>query len=256
MKFLFLTIKKNISLVGVDVKIGIFGDSYGYYDDRFTTQSWVKYISQDFDVTTYCENGSSTYLIYQNFLKYQQLYDVVIVLVTFPIRLHTSIIPLPSGEIAKFWIKVCRNNLTYTEKQILTATGNFIDVVQLDDELFAQFTLYHNILIEKIKSIRENILFIPCFSVPNTEFNDTSLYDISVMEESAWGEHWETVLKRNARPHDERQSHMCNENNFILYTQIKNMISSIKGHVTFKVDISKFAKPDNLSTYIPKKYYE
>lgn len=238
------------------MKIGIFGDSYGYYDSRFKTESWVTYLSQDFDVTSYCENGSSTYLIYKNFIEYQHLYDKVIVLVTYPIRLHTSILAVPSSSMAKFWTNIFRQKLTYTQKQILNATGNFIDIIQEDNELTNQFILFHNLMLEKLKSTRKDILFVPCFSIPETEFTETSLYHISMMEEAVWGEKWETVLKRNARPYDERQCHMCNQNNFILYQQIKEAIPLINGHTVFKIDLSTFVKPDDISNYIPTNYYE
>lgn len=238
------------------MKIGIFGDSYGYKDARFSANSWIDHLSQMHDVTSHCENGASTYLIFQNFLKYHQLYDTVIVLVTFPTRIHTSIVPLPSNGIAKFWMNFHRNTLSYEKKRVLQTAGNFLDIIPLDDELVNQFVLFHNLLLDKIKTLRTDILFIPCFSFKETDFNTTCLYDISQKEEKAWGEKWERVLQKNARPYDERQCHMCDENNLILANQINDIIPLIKGHVTFNIDLDKFVDPDDISKYVPKKYYE
>ena len=196
------------------------------------------------------------YLTYQNFKKYHELYDVVIVLVTYPGRIHTSVLPVPTGGVAKFWINLFNNRLTYSQKKVLRATGDFVDIIHLDSELLNQAVLFHNLLLEKIKSSRDDILFVPCFSVPNTEFNDTCLYDISLKEEKYWGSVWETVLKRDARVYDERQCHLTNQNNFILYEQIKNELLLVKGHKTFKIDISSFVDAVEISNYVLSKYYE
>lgn len=238
------------------MKIGIFGDSYGHHEERYNTISWVKHLSNDHDVVSYCQNGASTYLIYNEFIKYQHLYDVVIVLVTYPTRLHTSVLPIPTGGIATFWSRLFRNKLSLTQKRVLQAAGNLIDVAHLDEELTNQFLLFHNLLIEKIKSLRSDILFIPSFAVPGTEFTCTSLYDISLKEEAVWGEQWQTVLRNDARPYDERQCHLCNQNNYILYTQINEVLPKIKGHITFDINLNRFSNPDDIANYVPKKYFE
>jgi hypothetical protein len=238
------------------IKIGIFGDSYGYYDSRFSTKSWTQYLSEDYEITSYCKNGASTYLIYQEFLKHHEQYDKVIVLITYPGRIHTSILPIPGSGIAQFWTKLHEDTLSYEQKKVLRATGEFVDIIHFDEELTNQTILFHNLLIEKIKSFRSDILFVPCFSVSNTEFNRTCLYDISMMEQQFWGDKWKIVAKRNAQMYDERQCHMSNQNNFILYQQIKQELESMIGHKTFNIDLETFVQPDDISNYIPSKYYE
>lgn len=233
------------------MQIGIFGDSYSFHELKYSTQSWVEYLSNDFNVYSHSTPGSSTYLIYQNFLKFQHLYDKVIVLVTFPARIHTSIAPVSSADAVDHYIKVYGNLLSYDEKKILSNVKPFISTLLLDKELTNQFIVLHTSLIETMKSMRPDILFIPAFSFENTEFCGSSLYDVTLMEENFWSNDWNVAVKNNAKFFDQRQCHLSEPNNFILYNEIKQIITTVDSHITLDLNVKKFVKPDSIKKYIP-----
>lgn len=73
-----------------NLKIAVFGDSYGAraFTGHADHLSWPEMLAQDgYNITSYCENGSSLDFAYMTFLQQYKQYDVVIFLATYPDRI-------------------------------------------------------------------------------------------------------------------------------------------------------------------------
>lgn len=233
------------------MKVGIFGDSYAHILERSTTTSWADLLSKDFDVENYAMGGSSTYFSYLNFLEHYQKYNKIIFVVTYPARMYTSFGHVPSAVTAKDMLTNRAVRLDKIQQKIIYGLDSYFTYSLLDNAILDQHILFHNLMIEKIKSLKKDILFIPAFSVPNTDFDRTALVDITRMEEGHWISLGYKIKSTEIFRYDNRQHHLTEPNNRILYQMVKDILPSVKNHVTLSLDLNNFSKPDDISKYLP-----
>lgn len=234
------------------MKIGIFGDSYAFHHDQWNTESWVSLLKKDFDVTSYGKNGSSTYYSYrllkENYLKY----DKIIFVITKGDRIHTSIAPVPTYDMAQYYLK--KGNLTPQQRQVMQGLSDFILYTMSDTEVENQIMLLHLLLLKEIQQMGLDILFIRAFDDPrHSELSGPALWHITDMEHTAWGDQWKSFKNYPGFNFDKRQCHLTSQNNKILYEEIKKILPTLSGNTFFNFDISKFSQPDNINNYMPEE---
>jgi hypothetical protein len=235
------------------MKLGIFGDSYATQVDYHVGDSWVKLLSSNFDTTVYAKQGASGYWIYQQFLDNYKKYDKIIYVVTYPLRLSTSFTTVSSVQYLDYVIeknKKMFNLWGETQQIVIRAIRDYLKFAMTDTEIEKQHVLWHNLMIDKVKQSGKDILFIPAFSYPNTDFEKIIvLHDITRMENNVWGADWVNYKELYNQWSDNRQCHLTVENNKILHRIVFDKIESLSGIEIFKIPLSQFSIPDSLETY-------
>lgn len=233
------------------MNVGIFGDSFAHTLEQTSRVSWAKMLADDYNVENHAIGGSSTYFSYLKFLEHQHKYDKVIFVVTYPARIYTSYGHIPSDVTARYMLSHRDSQRNLTQRKVLSGLQSYFTYALLDEVVVDQHILFHNLMIEKIKSLRKDILFIPAFSVTNTEFDCSSLHDVSAMEVNHWKSMGHIVRERDIYDYDQRQHHLTEPNNLILHRMVRDIVPSIESHVTLPIDLNDFSKPDDVSKYLP-----
>lgn len=234
------------------MKIGIFGDSFGYHHDFWPGESWVTLLKNDFDIDFYTQNGSSLFWSYKNLLENYSKYDKIIFLITRYNRIETSFKSFPSPDMAKIYMQEKDN--PSINRLVAKSIMNYMVYAMEDSVVDEQYLLFHSLILEKIEAMNLDILFIVCFRehrIPN--INRPGLYDITMLEQEGWGDRWTKYLKFHGKFWEERQCHMTEENNIILYNQVKNVLPSVKGNCYLDINLKDFQKETDFNKYLPSK---
>jgi hypothetical protein len=155
------------------MKIGIYGDSFGYYYPEGKQYHWSTILENKLNcnIENYARYGTSLFYSYQKFLETYTKYDLIIFLVTdpyrYPAQLQLSIdndtkmkrlrFISGVGDIGKI-SNEHPDKLTVNDKKILRdLTGWFI----MSDDLYSREM--SELILQKIESLHKNIIFYPCF---------------------------------------------------------------------------------------------
>ena len=225
------------------IKIGIFGSSYSYHNDSWNNISWMSLLSQEFDITNYSLSGSSTYYSYKQFLDYHSKFDLIIFTVTHPFCLHTTVGPINDELTVKFMLE--KFDLSYTEKKVLTGLKHYMASALLDSEIESQHIMFHNLMLEDIKRLRKEVIFIPSHSVNGTMLDKSQLIDITFKENEYWG----ITEKTWGEKQDRRQCHMSEPNNRCLYQKLKSLIDNNTYPCVLDFELNEISIPDNKEKY-------
>ena len=236
------------------MKIGIFGDSDGQTADRECNEksnSWTNHLvninNKELDVTNYCSSGSSLYYSIKLFLQHHHNYDKIIFIVTSQQRIEigNDFVDSMKGDF------LITNLSGYFQTQMVLNEGYLRH--EFDDKVYqaaADYFIYiqnpasddfkHQLMVEKIKSIRPDALLLSSF--PGTIANEKfSLNMISDIDTNHYKKIWETSNIK-----DYRHSHMNDENNIIFAEKIYNWIKTND----INLNISDFVLPAD-----PPEYY-
>lgn len=150
------------------MKIGLYGDSYGVTNNLDT--SWPRLLSKKLNciVDNYSVSGGSVYSTYSSFIETCQNYDLVIFLVTDPLRypvevdfsdnIHPAARRVGGLAIVDNLRIRFKDKLTALDKQLLDDVegwyrASHLPYVQLVTELF----------LDKVLSLHPNVILYPCF---------------------------------------------------------------------------------------------
>lgn len=230
------------------MKIGIFGDSYAVDKKLNPTDSWIDVLRKHFEVEVYAEPASSLFFSVSNFKQHNQKYDKNIFIVTMPGRIKISDrVPILQRHVAGIpntdWHleRVKKENSPVTFK-VYQAVLDYYNYIQ--DDLFDDYV--HSLMLEDIKTINQNTIFIPAFknSFPGKN-TITSLFDVYLKENKKFNIH-----SFSLNLEDIRNCHMTYENNLILGNKIVNCI---KTGVDLELVLDDFVEPDNKEFYIKEQ---
>jgi len=231
------------------MKIGVFGDSFGFKPDYISTDYfWVDVIQEKYEAQNYSKGGTNLYWSYSMLEKYASQFDFLILTVTGPYRFYIPRAYDPRVKHAfnlrtiEDLLKNQKNfGLDISDVSILEALQQY-SIHALD---LPQYALYHSLLIEKIKNTFSNILLIPSFKgcmdpvtlfTKGTVTSEITMGDIAEIDLKYCGETWETVRL------DKRNGHMSSENNLIFGKEVLKYIEGDRKK-PFDIDLSLYKKP-------------
>ena len=155
------------------MKIGLFGDSFGtgiqihnsLVEPSAMQYHWSTLLKDDMnaELINYCVLGSSVYFSYENFVKHNHRYDLVIFLTTDPDRYPTPI-QLSSGRTVHItslphidYIKG-NNDVSKFDKEVLTDIEGWFKASTANYNIDITTLMLNNVL-----NIRPDAIIIPCF---------------------------------------------------------------------------------------------
>jgi hypothetical protein len=199
------------------MKIAIFGDSFGVNMNHYNqTLSWVDIVKADYDVTNFCEGGSSLYYQYELFKENHMNYDKVFFLITNSGRLYLKDCKIQKHvshyETAKHW---SLKSELLQDKSILTAAIQYflyLQNVKFDD-------LVQNLILKEIQLERLDLLLIPCFEGYLKSFNNSLMKACLVDWQYYNISHAESLI-------DKRHCHMNEPDNKILADEILHYLKT------------------------------
>jgi hypothetical protein len=238
------------------MKIGIFGDSFGFkpsfvLNDIF----WVDVIQEKHEIKNYSKSGTNLYWSYSMIEKYASDFDFLILIVTGPCRYYVPQANSPKVKHAvnlRFIEDLLKNSQEFDEDDvnILNALKQYT-IYCLD---FPQYALYHTLLVEKIRNKFSNILLIPSFKgcmapVTFSVTSETTIGDIGEIDLKYCGETWESIRL------DKRNAHMSSENNIIFGREVLKYIEGDRNE-PFEIDLSLYKKPTMSKNAFREIYFE
>lgn len=229
------------------MNIGIFGDSYG--DDRtgeLGYESWVKLLSEKYNVTNYSYTGSGLFYSYDLFEKNHHKHDKIIFLVS---DIDRILMP----EYTKLDVS---RHLTYNQSKV------FAEKVSRDYELIVKyFELIHNsdfyltahrLMVENINRIRSDAIVYPCFQFDYLK--KFPLFHVTRFEDNFIGMNSDKRIEfYNKGLRDSRTCHMTEKNNYVVY----EMFDSLLNNIEFELNETILHKPDRkLEYYYQSKFMD
>lgn len=210
------------------MKIGIFGDSYADKHPDGLGKAWFEILRDRYnlDVTCFGQNGSSVYYSYTKFIEHHNQFDKIIFLVTGPGRL-TLPIPKKYDEMSIALRHVTNYdsfkysvNSNFKNDRYLRHVASALELYYLFLMDFEKDRLFHRLLIEEIRRVRPDGLYIPCFD--NLEFScEKTLSDIHRIDIAHYN-----LTEKEAIHRDIRHCHMNEKNNRTFAELIKNWVDS------------------------------
>lgn len=236
------------------MKIGIFGDSFGARASPPTTEDqtfWSDIIGKVHDVENFAKAGTNLYWSYNLIKDNYYKFDLVIIVVTGFGRLYTPnaknthvkhAFNLPqieyllgTGKVPGVGEDISEHDLT-----ILKTLRDY--KLYVEDDM--QSALFHDMLIDRIKSLVPNVILIPSWGasldplkeVHHIDVNYKSLIDISKLDLDYCG------MSFNSVRFDKRFGHLSPINNRILG---EDLISYIEGDrkKPYTIDMSIYKTP-------------
>ena len=229
------------------MNVGIFGDSYG--DDRtgeLGHKSWVKLLSEKYNVTNYSYTGSGLFYSYDLFEKNHHKHEKIIFLVSDPDR-----ILMPSHT--KLDVS---SHLTYNQCRV------FAEKINKDYELVVDYfeqihnsdfyRTSHKLMVDNIPNIRKDAIVYPCFEF--SYLNKFPLFHVTRFEDNFIGMNPEKRVELyNKGLRDSRTCHMTEKNNYVVY----QMFDSLLNHKDFELSESILHKPEHsLEYYYQSKFMD
>lgn len=198
------------------LKVGVFGDSFGYEDSIFSNKSvesrsigksWVTLLRDHVNIDNYCKPGSDLYFSYKNFIENYQKFDKNIFLITnfnrFSFKFQNGFVHAHSFNSAKSQLK---NNIGEKQRALKASMDYFLYLQ--DDE---KDIMLRDLFINDIVSKSNNTIFINCFGA-------NSLNEIMQQENQVWN--LPSRYTFNEKFIDIRKSHLTNQNNEILFGKV------------------------------------
>ena len=231
------------------MKVAIFGDSFAsYLSNVNNTPSWCQILNNKYKtLDNYAEPASSLYFSVSEFLEHQNKYDKVIVLITAPGRLtlpdNSTFVDSYANPIrhvtAESAIRVAtayRNGWTYPEPtmQMFKIAAEYFTHIQNDN--YDEYT--HTLMVNHIKSVRPNALFIDCFK---------TIFPITQLENKHYG-----VGDNIADYLDVRNCHLTARNNMVLAHAVQSWLDT--GVFSYTTDM--YVEPTEPFDYYFKKQDE
>jgi hypothetical protein len=242
------------------MKIGIFGDSFGFKPGFVSTDAfWVDVIQEKHNITNYNKPGTNLYWSYTMLEKYASQFDFLILTVTGPCRFYVPQANSPKVKHVvnlRFIEDLLKNQQEFDigDISILKALQQYT-LHALD---LQQQALYHSLLVEKISNKFSNILLIPSFKgcmdpvtlfTKGTVTSETTMGDIAEIDMKYCGETWESIRL------DKRNSHLSSENNIIFGREVLKYIEGDRNE-PFEIDLSLYKKPTMSKNAFREIYFE
>jgi hypothetical protein len=220
------------------LKIGIFGDSFGYEESIFKTsktyisdlvgKSWVTLLRDYAEISNFCEPGSDLYFSYKNFIDNYNRFDKTIFLIT---------------NFNRFSFKfdnkfVHAHSVNSANAQLLSHSGSRYNAIKASIDYFLYLQddekdkIVYDLLLNDIKSKKSKISFINCFG-------SNSLNEIMQKENRVWNLPNRYTFKEKFT--DIRKSHLTSNNNKLLFNKVLNWIID---DITFDINVDDFYEPN------------
>lgn len=230
------------------MKIGIFGDSFAAHSNleqkRLLTKEgkvigenmtlgWPEIIESKYQTKHHAQAGSSLIFSVNEFMKYHSYYDKIIFVLTQPGRVllnneieelcnkihkrgwhHIAGISDTSRKLKNFSLE--NSDFALIKKAFHAAQNYYYFIQRQENEIYL-----HKLMIEDIKKIRSDIIFIPAFATSFGNYeNITSMWQIMEKEDA----HWRTDPANHKyfadNYSDLRHCHLTEENNFIFAEKV------------------------------------
>ena len=220
--------------------LAIFGDSFATNFKNNNTLGWTQLLENNYAVTNFASQGSSLFYSLDKFRKFQNNFNRVIFVVTFPGRLRVGEQAGLHDENRRcITIETARHRLDMLQEE---NSSNHAKIYQLiiDYYMYLQNSEYdqcvHNLMVDSIISNRADSILIPVDtnSIQNYKGKST-MFDISTKENRIWQELSGFVTGVD----DTRNSHMTKENNEIFY---RNVLKWLKGDLV-NIDVDDYIQP-------------
>lgn len=145
------------------MKIGVFGDSFAQENSACLDTNWHTLLAKKLnaEVNSYGKNGTSIYYTYQEFKKYNQMYDLNVVLVTDPHR-YIKLVPMSTGAVHIPYFNAIEK--FYRGKAVTPRDHKTLDdltgwYVSGDDEYNETVS---DLMIDSMERMHSNTIFFPC----------------------------------------------------------------------------------------------
>jgi hypothetical protein len=147
--------------------LGLYGDSYGVKNSN-SHKLWADILVEKLDTTytNYSKNASSLFYSYNQFIKTNAKYDIVIFLVTLPYRYTKSIVLEATGDKEHHisgthnidqWFRL-NKELTNADCELLNSLRSWFWL--MDDKFYE---LAQRFIVEDIVVQRPDVVIMPCF---------------------------------------------------------------------------------------------
>ena len=250
------------------MKIGIFGDSFAARASLFTAEDqtfWCDIIGTKHEVENFSKAGTNLYWSYNLFKEHYRDFDTIIFVVTGFGRLYT-----PNAKNTHV-----KHAFNMSQIEHLLACGGtpgtgeaFSDhdltilktlrdyKLYVEDDM--QSALFHDMLLDRIKSLVPNVILIPSWGgcldplkeVHHIDVNYNSLLDISRLDLDYCG------ISFNSVKIDKRFAHLSPTNNMILGKDLINYIESDRKK-PYSIDLSMYKSPyPTPKDIVIKQYFE
>ena len=249
------------------MKIGIFGDSFAARPSNAHVPKdktfWVDVIGQVHNVDNFGKAGTNLYWSYNLFKENYHKFDLVIFVVTGFGRYY---IPNADHHTVKHAFNIAQiENLLTNGKPGISKSGeddSYSDhdltilktlrdyKLYVEDDI--QSAVFHELLLDKIKSIAPNVILIPSWTgcldplkeVHEIDLGYNGLLDVSLIDMNYCEISFQTITN------DKRFAHMSPENNMILGNDLLRYTESDRKR-PYYVDISLYVSPHPM----PKEAY-
>lgn len=225
------------------MKIAIFGDSFGnersIYEHHPGDLPWVQHLkNMEYDVTNFCEMGSSLMYSYSMLRSSHAAFDKVVFLITGSSRIYVDSLPdnykhCTSG-VSEWIVQHFKNNpdmFNSSHLKVAEAVESYYKYVMNYDKE----ATFHRLLYKEICSIRPDALMLPCFPPESLPISTTPLMSLSDYDREYFN------LPPDSRTYriDKRFCHMNEGNNLMLANKIKQWIETGE----FSINREEFCKP-------------
>jgi len=205
------------------MKIGIFGDSYAanvFHPLINDDISYIEMLYRKYDLTNFGQSGSSLFYSYRLFCNNHKSYDKIIFLVNNHGRIYLNPNDHPNIDIPSLHIAGINNaerlldiNKNHSEKvKLFKAVIDYMLYVKNNE----QDIVFHNLMLEDIKSKRPDAILIDTKYFFGPVDNDFKFWDIDPNDN--------IYSKYN----DFRHCHLSKEKHIILYEMIEDCIKTGK----------------------------
>lgn len=242
------------------MKIGIYGDSFAeILKNKHGAHCWVYRLLEQYpDSENLSRSGTSLFWSYDVLLQTYQRFDKIIFLATQPNRLSL----IETAESTPWFLRqrLTDNNLSAELRQKYKSLLEYFLYVSTDSNVMRKESLFFELVIERILKIPVPALVIPAFEV--NYFNGPTklgLHNVVAMEQSYWGKKWTKFFNKQHNGSsafsagdlwDNRQCHMTNPNNAILFDKISNILPTLTQGTELTINLDDFVLPDSFENYI------
>jgi hypothetical protein len=217
-----------VTIKGINVKLGIFGDSFANCnsDNPDVHLQWYKYVQQqmpDLEIYNHGHAGSSFYFTWKQFQEHHAKYDKVIVCGTTPNRLWMPHLP-KEWELEHVHAMRMFTYIHYPPSKDIDmmkdALSMYFEYIVNDQETID----VHKLQLDNIKSLRYDQLYIPGYM---KIYPDDYLPLI----------HISNLDGKRPKGRDTRANHLNDTNNRILADKIVKWLSTNE----FNMEITEFS---------------
>jgi hypothetical protein len=244
------------------MKIAVYGDSFACNNTRFFPSddglkpesnfgsAWIELLEDELghSVTNFAIPGSAFMYSYEKFLDNYEKFDINIFVVTSPHRLYVKELDgmlLFGADWVDHLEKSVQHKEWYSDKDKHLRILDSIKTYMLDWVDWNMVRHIQHVLVNNLWSLKPNTIVIPAFSnsIQQTSKNldDGAFYELSMIDSDAYGEYPLGKIKSGKAVVCKRKCHFSAENNYVIFTLIKQALEN--GRLVIELDKDLLIKP-------------